>query len=81
MEGTRNIYAVYGENAIGEVRQGNSFIFDLSDCSHSGRQRASLMKTVSTRQFIDNSRQSRRELANLLDQSTILRHLDFMDKV
>lgn len=87
-EATRNICAVYGDNAIGESTARKWFSrfkeghFDTSDTPRSGRP--SGFDEARLNRLIHNSpRQSTRELANLMncDHSTIVRHLHSMGKV
>ena len=87
-EAARNICAVYGDNAIGEITAGKWFSrikenrFVISDTPRSGRP--SGFDEYRLRILIQNdTRQCTRELANVMncDHSTIVRHLHSMDDV
>ena len=88
VEVTRNIRAVYEDNAIGESTARNWFShfkengFNTGDTPHSGRPSGFDEDRLNT--LIQNDlRQCTRELANVMncDHSTIVRHLYSMDKV
>ena len=87
-EADRNICAVYGDNAIGEITERKWFSsfkknrFDISDTPRSGRPSGFDKERLNT--LVHNyPYQCIRELENVMncDHSTIVRHLHSMGKV